>query len=144
MSSQPDGATRDNSRTRSGILARRSIYYDYDQFDIKDEYRGLVEAHAKYLRENEAAASDPITMPAFRQLHQVTSGMDKSQVELLLGPPFSISADAQQMANWARRHWPEIRGRADEAWGYPFGWIVYFDKCKVVDITQYRPGAPYQ
>jgi peptidoglycan-associated lipoprotein len=42
-------------RVKSGVLARRSIYYDLDQFDIKDEYRGLVEAHAKYLRENTAA-----------------------------------------------------------------------------------------
>jgi peptidoglycan-associated lipoprotein len=42
-------------RLKSGVLARRSIYYDLDQFDIKDEYRGLVEAHAKYLRENSAA-----------------------------------------------------------------------------------------
>ena len=42
-------------KVKSGILARRSIYYDYDQFDIKDEYRGVVEAHAKYLRENPAA-----------------------------------------------------------------------------------------
>jgi len=41
-----------DSRVKQGALARRSIYYDYDQFDIKDEYRGLVEAHAKYLREN--------------------------------------------------------------------------------------------
>jgi peptidoglycan-associated lipoprotein len=40
---------------KSGPLARRSIYYDYDQFDIKDEYRALVEAHAKYLRDNPAA-----------------------------------------------------------------------------------------
>jgi peptidoglycan-associated lipoprotein len=42
-------------KVKQGILARRSIYYDYDQFDIKDEYRGVVEAHAKYLRENPAA-----------------------------------------------------------------------------------------
>ena len=39
----------------SSILSRRSIYYDYDRFDVRDEYRGLVEAHAKYLRENPAA-----------------------------------------------------------------------------------------
>ena len=36
----------------NNILSKRSIYYDYDQFDVKDEYRGMVEAHAKYLREN--------------------------------------------------------------------------------------------
>jgi len=37
------------------ILSQRSIYYDYDKFDVKDEYRALVEAHAKYLRENPSA-----------------------------------------------------------------------------------------
>jgi peptidoglycan-associated lipoprotein len=39
----------------ANILSKRSIYYDYDKFDVKDEYRGLVEAHAKYLRENPKA-----------------------------------------------------------------------------------------
>ncbi len=33
-------------------LSQRSIYYDYDRFDIKDEYRGIIEAHAKNLRDN--------------------------------------------------------------------------------------------
>jgi peptidoglycan-associated lipoprotein len=41
--------------TRQGVLAQRSIYYDYDQFDVKADYRALVEAHAKYLRENPSA-----------------------------------------------------------------------------------------
>ena len=34
-----------------GVPSQRVIYYDYDQFEIKDEYHGTVEAHAKYLRE---------------------------------------------------------------------------------------------
>ena len=37
------------------ILSQRSIYYDFDSFDVKDEYRGIVEAHAKYLRDNPQA-----------------------------------------------------------------------------------------
>jgi len=36
----------------NNILSKRSIYYELDKFDVKDEYRGMVEAHAKYLREN--------------------------------------------------------------------------------------------
>jgi peptidoglycan-associated lipoprotein len=36
----------------ASILSKRQIYFDYDKFDVKDEYRPLVEAHAKYLREN--------------------------------------------------------------------------------------------
>lgn len=30
-------------------LARRSIYFDFDSFVIKDEFRGTVEAHSRYL-----------------------------------------------------------------------------------------------
>ena len=54
LTSRADGKGAD-PRVKSGQLAQRSIYYDFDQFDVKDQYRGLVEAHAKYLRENPAA-----------------------------------------------------------------------------------------
>ncbi len=36
----------------NSMLGKRSIYYDYEKFEIKDEYRGIVEAHAKHLRNN--------------------------------------------------------------------------------------------
>ena len=34
------------------ILSRRSIFYDLDNYDVKDQYKDLVEAHARYLRDN--------------------------------------------------------------------------------------------
>jgi peptidoglycan-associated lipoprotein len=37
------------------ILSRRNIYFDYDQFTVKEEFRPLVEAHAKYLQANRSA-----------------------------------------------------------------------------------------
>lgn len=39
----------------ASILSRRSIFYDLDQYEIKDQYKDLVEAHARYLRDNPAA-----------------------------------------------------------------------------------------
>jgi peptidoglycan-associated lipoprotein len=39
----------------NNILSKRSVYFDYDKFDIKDEYRKLVEAHANFLRQNPSA-----------------------------------------------------------------------------------------
>jgi peptidoglycan-associated lipoprotein len=33
-------------------LAKRSVYFDYDSFVLKDEFRPVVEAHAKYLNSN--------------------------------------------------------------------------------------------
>lgn len=34
------------------LLAQRSIFFDYDSFTIDDQYRPIVEAHARYLVEN--------------------------------------------------------------------------------------------
>ena len=34
------------------LSQKRSVYFDYDQFTIKDEYRATVEGHAKYLQSN--------------------------------------------------------------------------------------------
>jgi peptidoglycan-associated lipoprotein len=52
------GARRDPAsalKDPANILSKRSIFFEYDKFDVKDEYRGLIEAHAKYLRENPQA-----------------------------------------------------------------------------------------
>ena len=34
------------------ILSKRSVYFDYDSFEIKPEFKDLVAAHAKFLNEN--------------------------------------------------------------------------------------------
>ncbi len=33
-------------------LSKRSVYFDYDSYSVKDEYKTVVEAHAKYLNTN--------------------------------------------------------------------------------------------
>ena len=94
----------------------------------------------RYLRENQDAAN-ATTVMSFRSLRQVTVGMDNAQVEILLGPPLTTTRDPAQMQSFARHHWPEIRDKTkpDEAWSYPFGWVVYFLRSRVADITQYLP-----
>lgn len=37
-----------------GILAKRSIYFDLDSYIVKDEFRPVIEAHARYLTSNRA------------------------------------------------------------------------------------------
>jgi len=44
-----------NLRDPSNILSKRSVYYDYDSFIVKNEYRPLVQAHTQYLRDNAGA-----------------------------------------------------------------------------------------
>ncbi len=36
----------------TGDLAQRSIYFDYDSFSVKEDYKPVVQAHAKFLVEN--------------------------------------------------------------------------------------------
>jgi peptidoglycan-associated lipoprotein len=36
----------------NNILSRRSVYFDFDSYVVKDEYKSLVGAHAGYLRSN--------------------------------------------------------------------------------------------
>ncbi|PXX47647.1 peptidoglycan-associated lipoprotein Pal [Undibacterium pigrum] len=35
-----------------GALAKRSVYFDYDSYAVKEEFKPVVEAHAKYLVTN--------------------------------------------------------------------------------------------
>jgi peptidoglycan-associated lipoprotein len=37
------------------ILSKRSVYFDYDSYVVKEDYRQLVLAHAQYLRSNPSA-----------------------------------------------------------------------------------------
>ncbi len=40
---------KDPRKDPASPLAKRSIYFDYDSYEVKDEYRAVLEAHAAYL-----------------------------------------------------------------------------------------------
>jgi peptidoglycan-associated lipoprotein len=40
----------------NSILSQRSVFYDYDSYTVKGEYRELVLSHAKFLRDNASAS----------------------------------------------------------------------------------------
>ena len=37
------------------VLSKRSVYFDFDSYVVKDDYKPLIEAHAKYLQATRAA-----------------------------------------------------------------------------------------
>jgi peptidoglycan-associated lipoprotein len=51
-SSATSAAAVDPLNDPSNILYKRSVYFDYDQYTVKEEYRALVEAHGKFLAAN--------------------------------------------------------------------------------------------
>ena len=42
-------------RDPNSILSKRSVYFDFDSFVVREEFKPLVEAHAKYLQRNRNA-----------------------------------------------------------------------------------------
>ena len=42
-------------RDPRSILSKRSVFYDFDSYAVKDEYRPLIDAHGKYLQGNRSA-----------------------------------------------------------------------------------------
>jgi peptidoglycan-associated lipoprotein len=42
-------------RDPNNILSKRSVYFDFDSFVVRDEFKPLVEAHAKFLSQNRNA-----------------------------------------------------------------------------------------
>src|SRR6202171_5595481 len=47
-------ASTDPLKDPNNVLSRRSVFFDYDSNVVKDEYKPLVSAHAKYLSGNRA------------------------------------------------------------------------------------------
>lgn len=95
----------------------------------------------KYLHEHpEVANSEDVQ--AFRFTKQVTVGMAKEQVTILLDAPTSTVTDAAALEKLARKYWPDVKGKATEAWAYPGGWNLFLGDGRVVDITQYVERPP--
>ncbi|MEO8717863.1 MAG: peptidoglycan-associated lipoprotein Pal [Burkholderiales bacterium] len=51
---KPVASSANPLRDPASMLSQRSVYYDFDKYDIRDEFKPTIEAHAKYLREHGA------------------------------------------------------------------------------------------
>lgn len=49
-----DTGSTDALNDPKGVLAKRSVYFDYDSYTVKDEFKPVVEAHSKYLTTNKS------------------------------------------------------------------------------------------
>jgi len=50
------GAALNPLKDPSNILSKRNVYFDYDKYDVKDDFKPVVQAHAKYLMSTPAAS----------------------------------------------------------------------------------------
>jgi peptidoglycan-associated lipoprotein len=110
----------------ANILSKRSIYFDYDSNSVKDEYRPLVSAHAKYLSQNRSRrvriegntdergsreynlALGQRRADAVRQMMELL-GASGSQIETLSFGEEKPKASGQDEAAWAENRRADIR-----------------------------------
>lgn len=112
-------------------------------FDEKHQWQVQIDRRiSQYLHQHPEIANSA-DVQIFQFVRQVSVGMTKEQVEVLLGAPAAAVKDAAEIEKLARRYWPLIKPKnVTEAWLYPQGWRLYFSDSKVVDITQYAERMP--
>ncbi len=49
------GAAVNPLKDPNNVLSKRSVYFDYDSFVVRDEFKPMIEAHTKYLNANRNA-----------------------------------------------------------------------------------------
>jgi peptidoglycan-associated lipoprotein len=52
VTGKPSGGVDPRLKDPNNILSKRTVLFEFDSFEVKSEYRPLIEAHARYLREN--------------------------------------------------------------------------------------------
>jgi len=55
VAERPLGDARSQLKDPASLLSKRSVYYDFDRYEVKEDYRALVEAHAKFMLDNKTA-----------------------------------------------------------------------------------------
>ncbi|HET9664620.1 MAG TPA: peptidoglycan-associated lipoprotein Pal [Burkholderiales bacterium] len=110
----------------ANILSKRSIYFDYDSNQVKDEYRPIISAHAKYLSQNRSRrvriegntdergsreynlALGQRRADAVKQMMELL-GASGSQIETLSFGEEKPKATGSDEASWAENRRADIR-----------------------------------
>ena len=101
----------------ANILSRRSIFFDYDQFTVKEEFKPVVSAHARYIQQNRQtrATIQGNTDERGSREYNLALGQKRAdavkQMMTLLGAP---SAQIETVSFGEEK--PRAQGQSEQAW----------------------------
>jgi hypothetical protein len=107
-------------------------------FVEKQTFEEEMEARVRDFLWNNPEVANSLRVGNLRLFRQVTVGMTKGEITLLLGKPQDVTDAPARMEALARQFWPAVKAHAKEAWLYPAGWTLYFDGDALTDITRYH------
>jgi peptidoglycan-associated lipoprotein len=111
---QPAG--RVAAKTDSGDL-KKSVYYEFDGYDVKPEYRTLVEQHARHLRDNPSAKIVVEGNADERGSREYNVALGQKRAESVMKMMVVLGARANQIeAVSYGEEKPRLTGHEESAW----------------------------
>ncbi len=107
-------------------------------FDDRQRWDDQMDQRLSQYLSRHPRLANSIDVTSLTMTRQVTVGMERELVLLLLGPPVLGAKEAAEIEKLARGYWPLVKvNKPTEAWLYPQGWRLFLDDARIVDITQY-------
>ncbi len=100
-----------------GVLAKRSVYFDYDSYDVKGEYKPLVEAHARYLlaHKNQKLVIQGNTDERGGSEYNLALGQRRADAVRKLMNSLGVPETALETVSFGKEK-PKAAGSTEEAW----------------------------
>lgn len=111
------GPLRNEHDDPNSILFKRSAYFDFDQYTIKDEFKPLVEAHARYLakhREIKVFLTGHADARGGRE-YNVALGQKRAESVRSVFSLFGVADDQMEAVSYGAEQ-PKAQGNNEAAW----------------------------
>ncbi|NTZ05815.1 peptidoglycan-associated lipoprotein Pal [Burkholderia metallica] len=109
--------TADDLNNPNSPLAKRSIYFDFDQYSVKPEFQSLLQAHADYLRSHPArrVLIQGNTDERGTSEYNLALGQRRSQAVASALETFGVPATQLEAVSLGKEK-PVALGHDEEAW----------------------------
>src|SRR5690349_10132947 len=113
----PGNVAVDPLKDPNNILSRRSIYFDYDQFSVKDEFKPVVTAHASYLSQNRNAKMTIQGNTDERGSREYNLALGQKRADAVRSMMTLLGATASQIETVSfGEEKPRAQGSTEQAW----------------------------
>jgi len=96
---------------------KRSVYYEFDKYDVKPEYRALVDSHARWLKSNPGARLTIEGNADEQGSREYNLALGQRRAEAVVKSLTLLGADQTQLeAVSFGKERPAVQGENEEAW----------------------------
>ena len=101
------------------VYGKRSIYFDFDSYKLKPEYQSVIDAHAKYLRENQDKKANIViqgnTDERGTTEYNIALGQKRSEAVKKSLTLLGVSQAQVETVSFGKEK-PKAQGSNEEAW----------------------------